>query len=128
MIKLSRRGLLAVGGGLLALALGVATISLAPAASAATLFSDAFSDGDAAGWAVSGGTWAVSGEGTYRQSGTSSDARSRAGSTSWTEYTVSARIRPIAVNGSNRFVALLARVQSATATTTWRCGRTTPSS
>ena len=93
---------------------GIAVISPAAGpASAATLFSDSFADGDAAGGTASGGSWAVTRR-AYRQSGTSSDARSRAGSTTWTDYTVSARVRPVAVNGSNRFIAVVARAQSAT--------------
>ncbi|WP_027344306.1 cellulose-binding protein [Hamadaea tsunoensis] len=109
-----RRGLLAAAAALAPVALLV--IGLSSPASAATLFSDDFNDGDAAGWTTSGGTWSVvtDGTGAYQQGGTSSDARARAGSTSWTNYTVTAKVKPTAVNGSNRFVALLARVQSST--------------
>ncbi len=86
---------------------------VAGSASAATLFSDDFTDGDAAGWTTSGGAWSVSG-GAYRQTGQSSDARARVGSTGWTDYTVRVRVTPAAFSGSNRFVAVLARAQSAT--------------
>src|SRR6266542_2983534 len=81
-----------------------------------TLFSDNFEDGNANGWTKSGGSWSVVSDGSlvYRQSGTSSDARARAGSTSMTNYAVQARVKPLAFNGSNRFVALLARAQSMT--------------
>ncbi len=81
-----------------------------------TLFTDNFEDGDAKGWTKSGGTWSVVTDGTrvYKQSGTSSDARSRAGSTSWTDYAVEARIKPLSFNGTDRFVALLARAQGST--------------
>jgi pectate lyase len=83
---------------------------------AATLFSDNFEDGNSAGWSTSGGTWSVATDGSrvLRQSGTSSDARARAGSSSWTNYTVTARVKPTAFNGSSRFVAVLARAQSNT--------------
>lgn len=107
------KGLVAAG----ALAV-VATvmIGLTTTAAAATVFSDDFNDGNASGWTTSGGSWSVVDDGTpvFQQGGASSDARARAGSTGWTDYTVTARVKPTAVNGSNRFVAVLARVQSAT--------------
>ena len=80
------------------------------------LFSDNFEDGNANGWTKSGGSWSVGSDGSfvYRQSGTGSDARARAGSTSMTNYSVQARVKPLAFNGTNRFVALLARAQSMT--------------
>jgi pectate lyase len=96
-----------------ALAVTVATVAVATSAGAATLFSDDFADGNSTGWTTSGGTWQVT-SAEFRQTGTSSDARARAGSTAWTDYTVTARIRPTAFNGSNRFVALLARATSNT--------------
>src|SRR5262245_59948191 len=81
-----------------------------------TLFADDFEDGNAKGWTKSGGSWAVVTDGSqvYRQSGTSSDAKARAGSASWTNYSVQARVKPLGFNGSNRFVALIARAQSNT--------------
>ncbi|GIF66776.1 hypothetical protein Ais01nite_48110 [Asanoa ishikariensis] len=96
---------------LLLAVVGVAVVSRS--ASAAPLLSDDFADGNASGWSTSGGSWAVSG-GAYRQTGQSSDARSRVGAVGWTDYTVRVRVTPAAFNGSNRFVALLARAQSAT--------------
>jgi pectate lyase len=97
-------------------ALTAALVGFAGGAQAATIFTDNFEDGDSAGWTASGGTWSVAADTSrvLRQSGTSSDARSRAGSASWTDYTVSTRVRPTAFNGTNRFVALAARAQSAT--------------
>jgi pectate lyase len=77
-----------------------------------TLFSDNFQDGNATGWSKSGGTWAVVTDGgslVYRQSGTSADSRARSGSLSWTDYSVQARVKPIAFNGAGRYVGLLAR-------------------
>src|SRR5215510_14596671 len=81
-----------------------------------TLFTDDFEDGNANGWSKSGGTWAVVSDGSlvYRQSGTSSDAKARAGSTSMTNYSVQARVKPLGFNGSNRHAALIARAQSST--------------
>ena len=96
--------------------LTAALVGWAGTASAATLFGDDFEDGNATGWTTSGGSWSVTSDGSavYRQSGTSSDARSRAGSTAWTNYTVTVRVKPTAVNGTNRFAAVLARAQSNT--------------
>ncbi|GHJ43638.1 silent information regulator protein Sir2 [Catellatospora sp. TT07R-123] len=114
--KTRHKGLLAAATGALTAAAAVVLALSSPAAAAAPLFGDDFNDGNATGWTTSGGTWSVATDGTpaYQQAGTSSDARARAGSTGWTDYTVTARVKPTAVNGSNRFVALLARVQSAT--------------
>jgi len=85
-------------------------------ANAATLLTDDFEDGNSTGWTTSGGSWSVATDGSrvFRQSGTSSDARARAGQLSWTDYTVTARVKPIAFNGTNRFAAVLARAQSNT--------------
>lgn len=106
---------------LLAIAASAATLAATVAAfsgnaQAATLFSDNFEDGNSTGWTTSGGTWTVAADGSQvlRQAGTSSDARARAGSTAWTDYTVTAKVRPTAFSGSNRFAAVLARAQSAT--------------
>jgi len=98
---------------LAAAAVLVGVVAVAGTASAAPLLTDDFSDGNAAGWTTSGGSWAVV-DGAYRQSGQSSDARARVGAASWTDYTVRVRVTPTAFNGSNRFVAVLARAQSAT--------------
>ncbi|WP_043624011.1 pectate lyase family protein [Nonomuraea candida] len=87
-----------------------------PSASAATLFGDDFEDGDAAGWSRSGGSWSVVADGSrvYRQSGTGSDARALAGG-GWTDQAVQARVKPLAFNGQNRHVGVLARAQSTSA-------------
>src|SRR5262245_4904027 len=91
-------------------------LSFGTSAQNQTLFADDFEDGNANGWTKSGGSWAVVTDGSqvYRQSGTSSDAKARAGSASWTNYSVQARVKPLGFNGSNRFVALIARAQSNT--------------
>src|SRR5262245_32672884 len=76
------------------------------------LFSDDFQDGNDNGWTKSSGTWSVVTDGSlaYRQSGTSSDSNSRAGSASWTNISVQARVRPIAFNGADRYVGVMTRV------------------
>lgn len=109
-----RRGLLAATGA--ALAAVALAIGMGANAYAATLLSDDFEDGNSSGWSTSGGSWSVTTDGSqaYRQGGTSSDARALAGTSSWTAYSVQARVKPTGWNGSNRFVAVLARVQSNT--------------
>ena len=88
----------AFGGALLALLFG-----LAAAAQSQELFTDDFEGGIANGWTTSGGSWSVVTDGSqvYKQSATSNDARARAGSPSWTDYAVQARVKPLAFPGSN---------------------------
>ncbi|WP_229068220.1 polysaccharide lyase family 1 protein [Actinoplanes sp. DH11] len=64
-------------------------------ASAETLFGDTFDDGNADGWSRNGGSWSVVTDGSpvYRQSNAGTNARALAGSTSWTDYTVQARVK-----------------------------------
>src|SRR6185503_5062111 len=99
---------LALAGAFLALCFVFAT------SAQTTLFSDNFQDGDQAGWSRSGGTWTVVTDGSLvlRQSGTSADSRARAGSTTWTDYSVQARVKPIAFGGAGRYVAILARAEN----------------
>jgi len=110
-----RRGLIAAAGaGLLALTLA---IRVAGVADAATLFADNFNDGNASGWSKSGGEWSVVTDGspTFQQSKVDSElARQFAGQTSWTDYQVQARVKPLSFSGSNRLVAIAARSDSAT--------------
>jgi hypothetical protein len=81
---------------------------------AATVYSDTFSDGDAAGWSKSGGTWAVA-DGAFTQSSTSSElARQFAGQTAWTDYQVQARVRPTGFGSSGALVGIAARASSST--------------
>src|ERR671920_27611 len=71
----------AVIGTVLALVVTYVVVTV-PTASAATLFTDDFEDGNSSGWTTSGGSWSVVTDGSraLRQSGTSSDARARNGS------------------------------------------------
>jgi hypothetical protein len=85
-------------------------------AEAATVFTADFESGATSGWSKSGGTWAVVADGsqTLRQSNAGSEnARNLAGDAGWTDYTVSARIKPISF-GSGGFAGLLARAKSST--------------
>jgi hypothetical protein len=90
-----------------------------PAASvaAASLFTDNFEDGDAAGWTRSGGQWSVLTEDNsqvYRQRSSRSASRAVAGDAGWTDYSVTARVKPTALGAASSSVGLLARVQSNT--------------
>jgi pectate lyase len=98
--------LVAAAVGVLAAAL---MLTLTTQAFAATLFSDDFTDGNADGWSKSGGSWSVVSDGSnvYRQSSTGADAKAQAGTATWTNYGVQARVKPIAFNGANRFAAVL---------------------
>ncbi|MFJ6195437.1 pectate lyase [Micromonospora sp. NPDC092111] len=103
--------MLAVGAGATA---AVLAAGMGTSAFAATVFSDNFADGDAAGWSKSGGTWAVSG-GVLSQSNSGSElARQFAGDTGWTDYQVQARVRPDAFGSSSGLVGLAARSGSST--------------
>src|SRR5688572_6142542 len=98
------------------LALTAAAVTLAPAASAATEFSDTFESGAASGWSKSGGTWTVVADGSQvlRQTNAGSEnARDFNGSSSWTNVTVQARVKPLSL-GSGGFVGLLARAAGST--------------
>jgi hypothetical protein len=85
-------------------------------AQAATVFTADFESGGTTGWSKSGGTWAVVADGsqTLRQSNAGSEnARDLAGDAGWTDYTVSARVKPISF-GPGGFVGLLARARTST--------------
>lgn len=86
-------------------------------ATAATLLSDTFEDGNTSGWSKSGGDWSVVSDGSrvLQQAKVDSElARLFAGSSSWTNYTVEARVKPTAFDGSGRFAGIAARSTGAT--------------
>ncbi|MFG1992411.1 polysaccharide lyase family 1 protein [Actinoplanes sp. NPDC048988] len=95
-------------------ALAVSAIVVAGPAYADTLFSDNFDDGDANGWSRSGGSWSVVTDGSpaFRQTSTGANARVLAGTTSWADYTVRARVKPIAFAATGRTAGVAARVRS----------------
>lgn len=73
-------------------------------AQGATLLSDNFDDGNSNGWTSTTGTWSVVQDGgsyVYYQSSTS-EGRTSAGSSSWTNYSVQADVKVDNFNGSNR--------------------------
>jgi hypothetical protein len=85
-------------------------------AEAATVFTADFESGSTSAWSKSGGTWSVVSDGsqTLRQTNvTSENARDFAGDASWTDYTVSARVKPLSF-GSGGYAGLLARAKSST--------------
>jgi pectate lyase len=99
---------------LLGLAVAASVVFTPPTASAATLLSDDFEDGNSAGWSTNGGSWSVVTDGSraLRQPGMSTDARALLGP-SWAQQSVQARVKPTGFNGANRHVAVSARAQNA---------------
>ncbi|GAA0448619.1 hypothetical protein Aca07nite_72410 [Actinoplanes capillaceus] len=86
-------------------------------AEAATLFSADFESGSTSGWSKSGGTWSVVSDGTqvFQQSdSTNTRARQFAGTTSWTNYSVQAKVKATAFSSTSGVVALTARAAGAT--------------
>lgn len=75
----------------------------APATQAAALFSDNFENGSG-NWTATTGTWSVVQDGgsqVYAQT-SSSEGRTSAGSSSWSDYSVQANVKIESFNGSNR--------------------------
>lgn len=110
----SRRRWPIIGGAIAAMTAGAAIF--APLASAATVFTAGFEDGDIGGWSKSGGTWAVVSDGSQvaRQSKADAEnARLFNAPTNLTDYTVQARVKPLSI-GTNGFVGLLARSSGST--------------
>src|SRR6185295_11794582 len=89
----------------LACCLAIAVSSMTSVAQGSTLFSDNFDDGNANGWTAAAGAWAVvqdSGSGVYALTTTGTEGRTSAGSQTWTNYTVEARVKVTNFGGSNR--------------------------
>jgi fibronectin type 3 domain-containing protein len=109
-IRIGKHVILAIAGSLLAILI-ISVISFGISAQT-QLFSDNFQDGNASGWSRSGGSWAIVTDGSlaYSQSSTSADSNSRAGSSSWTNVSIQARVKPIAFNGADRYVGVMTRV------------------
>ncbi|GGN13917.1 pectate lyase [Actinoplanes campanulatus] len=80
-------------------------------ARADALFTDDFDDGDADGWSRNGGAWSIVTDGTpaYQQTSTGANARALAGTTTWTDYSVRARVKQI---GAGTSAGVAARAQS----------------
>jgi pectate lyase len=103
-------GVLVAVTALLVVSTGVGT------ASAATLISDNFEDGNAAGWTTTGGTWIVNSltdsSRVLRQSSLVAGALARTGSLSWQDYTVTAAVKPENFNGLPGWAGVVARASS----------------
>lgn len=75
-----------------------------PAAHAASVFTDNFESGSAGNWSATSGSWSVvqsGGSYVYAQTG-SAEARTSAGSSSWTNYSVQSDVKVVNFNGTNR--------------------------
>lgn len=75
-----------------------------PTVQAASIFSDDFESGNAGSWTRTTGTWSVVQDGSsqvYYQSG-STEGRTSAGSSTWSDYTVQADVKIDNFNGTNR--------------------------
>ncbi|GAA4952712.1 hypothetical protein [Actinoplanes utahensis] len=86
-------------------------------AEAATLFSSDFESGSTTGWSKSGGTWSIVNDGTQvLQQSDSSNSRARqfAGTTSWANYSVQAKVKATAFSSPAGVVSLTARAAGAT--------------
>jgi hypothetical protein len=77
-----------------------------------TLFQDDFQDGNAAGWVQSSSNFIVTnshGSRVYRQNSTTGEHFATRGDVDWTNVAIEADVRPLAFNGSDRWVSLMAR-------------------
>lgn len=73
---------------------------------------DDFADANAAGWVQPGSTWSVPvshGSRVYRQTSTTGERFTTLGQINWSNVAIEADVRPLAFNGSNRWVSLMAR-------------------
>lgn len=97
-------------------AAGGGTAGGGSAGSGSVLFSDDFEDGNANGWTASNGTWAIATDGSkvYSQTGTGTGSTvlmSSAGTASWTNQIIEAKIKVKAFGGSSTsyFAAIYGR-------------------
>ena len=65
------------------------------------MFCDDFEDGDTVGWTPSGGTWSVITDGSRVYQGGNGNSMSLAGSASWTDQTVTARVKVLQFGGTS---------------------------
>ncbi|WP_431884984.1 pectinesterase family protein [Micromonospora wenchangensis] len=115
-MRRSRRPLAVAVAALTTALLALTPLGGTPVAHAATLFSDDFTDGDLAGWSRSGGSWSVAADDSpalQQSRADTGDARLFAGSASWADQAVQARVKPLTLPGDG-MVALLARASGAT--------------
>jgi len=112
-----RRAALAGGFAVaVAAAAGITATAFAGSSSGSVSLSDNFEDGNASGWSKSGGSWAVVADGTrvLRQSDPGAAlAREFAGETSWTDYTVTAKVRAVSLTGNGAAAGIATRAGGA---------------
>ena len=113
-----RRAALAGGFAVaVAAAAGITATAFAGSSSgSAVSLSDDFEDGNASGWSKSGGSWAVVADGTHvlRQSDAGTVlAREFAGDTSWTDYSVTAKVKAVSLTGAGASAGIAARAGGA---------------
>jgi hypothetical protein len=105
----------ALVGGFAVIVAGAGGIT-ATAFAGSTSLSDNFEDGDSAGWSKSGGSWSIVTDGTkaLRQSDAASAlARQFAGDGDWTDYTLTAKVKAVALSGSAASAGVAARAGGA---------------
>lgn len=81
------------------------------------ILQDDFEDGNSVGWRQSSSAWIVTssrGSRVYRQSSTTGEHFSTRGDVDWTNVALEADVRPLAFNGSDRWVSLMARFLDST--------------
>ena len=112
-----RRAALAGGFAVaVAAAAGITATAFAGSSSGSVSLSDNFEDGNASGWSKSGGSWAVVADGTrvLRQSDPGAAlAREFAGETSWTDYTVTAKVKAVSLSGNGAAAGIATRAGGA---------------
>jgi len=112
-----RRAALAGGFAVaVAAAVGITATAFAGSSGGSVSFGDDFEDGNASGWSKSGGSWTVVADGTrvLRQSDAGTAlAREFAGDSSWTDYTVTARVKAVSLTGSGAAAGIAARAGGA---------------
>lgn len=109
-----RRGEWFLRGSLVALVAVLFAVVGMGRASAAALVSDDFEDGNAAGWTTTGGTWIVNQEETkvLRQSSFAVNALARIGQLAWSDYIITAQVKPESFNGLPGFAGVVSRASS----------------
>jgi hypothetical protein len=113
-----RRAALAGGFAVaVAAAAGITATAFAGSSSSGSAsFGDDFEDGNASGWSKSGGSWAVVADGTQvlRQSDAGTAlAREFAGDSSWTDYTVTAKVKASSLTAAGASAGIAARAGGA---------------
>ena len=100
-----RAALIGGFGAVVVAAVGITATAFA----GSTSFTDDFSDGNTSGWSKSGGDWAVVGQALQQSNSATDLARMFAGDSSWTDYTVQAKVRVAGLSGAGGSAGVVAR-------------------